>query len=125
MTEKRVINHNQKVGKWGENCAQKYLMDHGYEIIALNFRTPEGEIDIIAKNKEGIVFTEVKTRSNTSLEYPEEAITDTKLEHMLNCAEWYMIQHPELDDNWRIDVIAIIGRMVEQNPSIEWFQNVA
>jgi Holliday junction resolvase-like predicted endonuclease len=44
---------------------------------------------------------------------------------MLNSAEWYLEEHPEHGDNWRIDVISILGQMKNDHPQIEWFQNAA
>ncbi|KAF0112310.1 MAG: hypothetical protein FD147_183 [Chloroflexi bacterium] len=118
-----VNQHNQRVGKWGETCAAEYLQNQGFVIIDRNIRTPEGEIDLIAQKEDMVVFVEVKTRTNERAGYPEEAVTEEKLEHMTNSAEWFMQEHSGLGENWRIDVIAIIGKIGLDAPIIEWFQD--
>ena len=72
-----------------------------------NWRSPYGEIDLIASHDEVVVFVEVKTRKSKSFGPPEISITPRKAEHMRNCAEYYIQQHPELTNDWRIDVITI------------------
>jgi putative endonuclease len=123
--QKPVNRIKQTIGKWGENIAALFLTKQGYAVTFRNVRTPQGEIDLIAEKGNELVFVEVKTRTSTTLGYPEEAVTDAKLEHMVNSAEWYIDQHPELGENWRIDVISIIGKMGWDEPQIEWFQNAA
>ena len=106
------------LGAWGESKAVDYLAAKGYSIIERNVRTPYGEIDILAKErldrqrKDGIpesviVFVEVKTRRTNNYGFPEESVTVEKLKHLLASAEWYLTEHPDFDENWRIDVIAI------------------
>lgn len=116
---------NQLFGKWGEDCAASYLEKKGAIIVARNVRTPAGEIDLIVLDREMLVFVEVKTRSTQVGVYPEEAITEEKLDHMINSAECYLDEHPEFPDNWRLDVIAINGKIGDKNPKIEWFENVS
>jgi len=116
---------NQVFGKWGEDCAASYLEKKGAIIIARNVRTPAGEIDLIVLDREMVVFVEVKTRSTQVGVYPEEAITEEKLDHMIASAECYLDEHPEFPDNWRLDVIAITGKIGDKNPHIEWFENVS
>lgn len=123
MLKQSTNKHNQMLGKWGEDCAAEYLKRHGYNIISRNMRTPEGEIDLIAQKDKLLIFVEVKTRSNSLSGYPEEAITEEKLEHMNNSAEWYLQEHPDKAENWRIDVISVIGKLNCQNPQIEWFED--
>jgi putative endonuclease len=115
--------HNQLIGKWGEDCAADYLEQKGYLILARNVRTPEGEIDLIAQKEGSLVFVEVKTRTDNQRGYPEEAVTEEKMEHMNNSAEHYLESHPEYEDQWRIDVIAVTGKLNSQNPQIEWFED--
>ena len=115
--------HNQKIGKWGEDCAFKYLESKGFKVLERNVRTPKGEIDLIALDHDVLVFVEVKTRSHNHAGYPEEAVTEEKLEHMINSAENWIQSHPEYENNWRLDVIAVTGAINAQNPQIEWFEN--
>jgi putative endonuclease len=116
---------NQKIGKWGEDRAFDYLESKGFKVVARNVRTPAGEIDLIALDHDTLVFVEVKTRSHHQAGYPEEAVTEEKLEHMMDSAENWLQDHPEYENNWRLDVIAVTGKINSQNPQIEWFENAA
>jgi putative endonuclease len=67
--------HRQKIGKWGEAAAARYLEARGYRILQHNVRTPYGEIDLIASQESRVVFVEVKTRTSLSYGLPEAAVT--------------------------------------------------
>jgi putative endonuclease len=97
------------LGRWGEQEAASYLTGQGYEILERNHRTPHGELDLIARLPAAntIVFVEVKTRSTRTFGYPEASVDAGKQAHLLNAAQYYIQQHPDLTCNWRIDVIAI------------------
>ncbi|HAV77307.1 MAG TPA: YraN family protein [Anaerolineae bacterium] len=114
------MKHNQRIGKWGEERSVEYLSQKGYEIIARNIRTPFGEIDIICKHKDSIIFVEVKTRTSNKMGLPEESITAKKREHMIACAEHYAAENDI--DNWQIDVISIEGKPGAE-PIITYFEN--
>ena len=102
------MSHNQRIGKWGEEIAAEYLAQRGHEIIARNIRTPYGEIDIIAKQNDIIIFVEVKTRTSNTMGLPEESITPRKREHMLAAADHYAAENKI--DHGQIDVVAIEGK---------------
>jgi putative endonuclease len=115
------MNHNREVGIWGEQAAAEYIQKKGYEILEKNIRTPHGEIDIIARVEDVIVFVEVKTRTSRSFGLPEEGLTYRKLVHMLSCAKYYASIH-EID-TWQCDAIAVEG-FPGTTPHIEHFENV-
>lgn len=115
---------NKSLGRWGEELALHWLIDQGLEILIKSYRTPHGEIDLIMKDRDQIVFIEVKTRTNTKLGFPEDAITIKKFGHIVDCASYYFQQNPDLSEDWRIDVIAIIGTSSTAIPNIHWFKNV-
>ncbi len=117
------MNHRKTLGRWGEARAAEYLVERGYAVLARNVRTPHGEIDLIARRGEEIVFVEVKTRATLRYGYPEEAITATKRAHLLAAAEDYLAEHPEIQGSWRIDVIAIYRPSKSIAPQIEHFEN--
>ena len=75
-----MINQRQELGKEGEDFAADYLQKQGYEIIDRNFECKQGEIDIIAKEKNEYVFIEVKTRQNFHYGMPCEAVNERILE---------------------------------------------
>jgi putative endonuclease len=116
-------NARQSLGIWGEGLAANYLEDLGYTIIARNIRTPHGEIDLIVRQGNLIVFIEVKTRSSSSLGPPEVSVTPRKQAHILASAQHYIQHHPDQDNDWRIDVIAIQRQEQDRAPLITHFEN--
>ncbi len=115
---------NQQTGKWGEELALTFLQRKGLRLLEKNFRTSSGEIDLIFMQKEELIFVEVKTRRSRNFGSPEEAVDDDKLEHLEFAIEAYFNQHPEHDEEWRLDIISIVGQPGDVNPEIEWFENV-
>ena len=97
----------QEIGRLGETAACEYLLKNGLMIIARNFRTPHGEIDIIARDKDAVIFLEVKTRSSDQFGNPEDAVDVTKASHMIDSAEYYLQTTGQEDVDWQLDVIAI------------------
>lgn len=96
-----------ETGKIGEDVALEYLQKKGYIIIERNFDCMQGEIDIIAKDNNEIVFVEVKTRTNEMYGEPKEAVNKTKKKHIYRSAEYYIyLRHLE-NQPVRIDVIEI------------------
>jgi putative endonuclease len=119
-----ISNRRQSLGHLGESIAAAYLEKQGYSITDRNYRTPYGEIDLIALLCDVVAFVEVKTRASSSLGPPEISITPRKAEHMRNTAEYYIQQHPELTNDWRIDVIAVQIQTGNLSPIIDHFENV-
>jgi putative endonuclease len=127
----------QRLASWGEAYAAAYLQERGYRIIERNARTPYGEIDLVMAEVAGselilgngpgsnrvTVFVEVKTRRSTTYGYPEEAITRRKREHMLAAAQAYLQAHPEIEGNWRVDVIAIFRPDPKRPAIVSHFEN--
>ena len=97
---------NRSLGKLGEDLAAKYLEKQGFRIIGRNFRARYGEIDIIALEKDVIVFVEVKTRIGEEFGKPEEAVTPWKLREVIKTAQYYAQTH-QIPESMRIDVIGI------------------
>ncbi len=110
------------LGVKGEQMAAEYLAKQGVSIIARNFHTPYGELDLIGFQAETLIFFEVKTRRTDTFGYPEASISATKRQHLTASALAFMQDHPELPDHWRIDVIAI-NLVNGMAPEIEWFEN--
>jgi len=111
----------QRVGRWGEGAAADYLETKGYVILARNFRTEHGEVDLIARQENVLVFVEVKARSSNRYGYPEYSVSPKKRMHLLSSAEKYILEHPEFH-TWRVDVIAVEGETGEAE--IRHFENV-
>ena len=107
MYERHVI------GKNGEDIAEEYLIDNGYEIIQRNFSCKQGEIDIIAKDKDEYVFVEVKTRTNRNYGNPAAAVTFYKRKHIIKSVEYYLFLRKLENEYVRIDVIEIFQEKEE------------
>ncbi len=99
--------NRKKTGQHGEKLALDFLKKHGYKIMETNYRSRYGEIDIVSRHKNTLIFTEV--RAKTSLDYgsPEESITETKARHLRATAYNYLQTHENLSTQWQIDFIAI------------------
>jgi putative endonuclease len=101
------MNHLKK-GLAGELMACEYLKNKGYDVVGQNVRFGKGEIDIIAFKDQCLFFVEVKFRKNNVYGYPEDFVTEKKLQLIQQTAELYV-----LDKNWKgriqFDIIAITG----------------
>ena len=119
----KKIKDTRKIttGKEGEKIAAAYLKKNGYRIIEINFRCPIGEIDIVAKEKNDLVFVEVKTRKSIVLGYPEQAVGIRKQKKMSQLALWYMQKRKIADTNARFDVVAIT--LISDNNEVRLIKN--
>ena len=97
----------QDLGQLGEKLASDFLKKQGYKILGHNYRTRGGEIDIVAKDGEAIIFIEVKTRVSREFGYPEEAIDERKQHKLAMTAECYLTEHRLYEADYRIDAIGI------------------
>lgn len=95
------------LGKKGEEIAERFLIQKGYKIIELNYRIRGGEIDIVAIDKDSLVYFEVKTRTSDEFGSPEESVTPRKIKHLVKTAKFYRNSRKNLPDLERIDVISI------------------
>lgn len=103
--------HRRQLGQWGEDVAAKQLASEGYAILERNWRCSIGEIDIVARDGEVLVFAEVKTRQSKSFGTPEESITPRKGQRLIDLGVQYCFAHELEDVEWRIDIVAIeVGR---------------
>lgn len=104
--------NKRKVGTCYEKYAGAYLAHLGYEILEYNFRCRSGEIDIIAKDGNTLVFCEVKFRSSNLCGEPEEAVNLKKQRVISRCARFYLALKRQWNVNCRFDVIAICGNKI-------------
>lgn len=95
------------VGRLGEKLARGFLKKRGYRILETNYHGPEGEIDIIAKHKDYLVFVEVRTKTSLKFGSPEESVTGTKKKRLIATAYYYRQTHDNLPQLWRIDFVAV------------------
>jgi len=111
------------LGKHGEDLAVHYLLSHGFELIERNWRCSQGEIDVIARHDDAVVFVEVKTRSSTAYGHPFEAITFSKMARMRRLAAAWCEQATSRPADIRIDAIAVIAPR-DETARIEHLQGV-
>ena len=98
----------KNLGDSGERVAAMFLEQRGYRILARNFRTRVGEMDLVAEDADGLAFVEVRTRRGSALGSPEESLTPRKRARLLTVAQEFLQAHAEYADRaWRIDLVAI------------------
>ena len=97
----------QETGILGEKLAAGFLQKQGYHILQTNYRCPEGEVDIVARYKDRLVFVEVRTKRSSEFGSPEESITPAKMDKLRRVAAHYRQKHDDVPASWRIDVVAI------------------
>jgi len=102
------MGRKRDLGSIGEDIACSYLKRHGYIIIAKNYTTPIGEIDIIAEDGDAIVFVEVKTRRSETFGFPEEAVNKKKMHKLTNVAYFFIKSANMLHRYVRFDIVAVI-----------------
>lgn len=98
---------NIQKGRKGEILAKEYLISKGYRILDLNYRNKIGEIDIIAIDKNILVFNEVKTRTSMSFGYAYEAVNRKKQQKIISCSKLYIMQKNLIDYQIRYDIIEV------------------
>lgn len=116
-----MLNKKQKFGQKGEDIAVRHLKKAGYKIIETNYRTKLGEIDIIAQDKDTIVFAEVKTRRSVQFGSPKQAVTPHKQKKMSMVALCYLKATGRTASRARFDVVGIISNRDE--PRVEIIKN--
>jgi len=98
----------QALGESGEEIATKFLIHNNYTILAKNYRRKYGEIDIIAREGDYLVFVEVKMRTTTSHGHPLEAITLKKQKQISRVALCYLAENDLFDTAARFDVVSVL-----------------
>jgi putative endonuclease len=112
VTEERIT-----LGRLGEELARKKLRALGYRILETNYRCPIGEIDVVAKDGDVMVFVEIKTRRNSSLGEVKEAVHKRKQHQLSKVALAYLKSRDLWDTKARFDVVAI--RVSEGKEEVE------
>ena len=117
-----LIN-KRKIGTEGEMIASDFLKSNGLDILERNYRNRYGEIDLIAKDRDTLVFTEVKFRKDELAGHPIEAANVGKQRVIRNVAKHFMYNKGYDDDTYcRFDVIGIIANG-EDEPDITWVRD--
>lgn len=111
------------IGVTGEKIASVYLRKMGYKILKSNFRTPFGEIDIVARHKGIMVFVEIKSRITSSLGPPYLSITRAKEKRIIKNALFYLKSYRLTNVNWRVDIVSAKLNYERKLESIELIEN--
>lgn len=122
MDDKRT--YQQRIGEQGEHLAVDYLRSKGYDVLERNYHSRYGEIDLVAEKDQCIVFVEVKTRTSHKFGLPEESVTPEKLDKIFDTALFWLQDHPDKPDDWRVDVVSIVLNHALQLQDIQHFINV-
>ena len=113
---------NIPLGQQGEALACRYLTRQGYRVVVRNYRTKQGEIDIIAEEQGTLVFVEVKTRRGHQCGHPFEAVTAAKCRQISKAALQYLAETGREGQAARFDVVAI-SIAGEAAPVVELVKN--
>ncbi len=117
-------NQNRKIGTEAEIICQKYLIKTGYEILESNFHSAYGEIDIIAREGNYLVFVEVKYRTSLSEDSAKNAVSYQKQRKLIKTAMIYYAHHDEAEALYsRFDVILINPKEEENSYDIKHFKD--
>lgn len=112
------------IGEYGERVAGEYLRGLGYELVDRNWRCAQGELDIVARDGQCLVFCEVKTRRSTAFGSPVEAVTPAKAARLRRLAASWLHEHQVRPSELRVDVIGVL-RPPRGPVQIEHLQGVA
>lgn len=104
-----MVNLRQILGEQGERQAARYLKKKGYKVVTANYRCKYGEIDLIARDADILIFIEVKTRTSTDFGVPGAAVDYRKQQQISKVAHHYLITHHNDDVDVRFDVISILS----------------
>lgn len=94
-------------GLWGENKAVEFLKAKNYTILVRNYHSRFGEIDIIARKQNTIIFVEVKTRKNTAFGFPAEFVDYKKQQKIMKTAQLYINDNFNAEFDYRFDIIEV------------------
>ncbi len=107
--EQKVLTPAAALGRKGEDLAHRYLRSSGYTVVARNYRAGgDSEIDIVARDRETLIFVEVKSRSSAEFGSPDRAIDREKQRHILRAARSFVTRSGDSWSNVRFDTVSIV-----------------
>ncbi len=117
-----MARHNN-IGKAGEQAVKAYLIKKGYQFITQNWKSSHAEIDLIFKDRDILVFVEVKTRTNIHYGLPTEFLNEKQEKLIINASQRYM---ESINYDWeiRFDVVAVLVNDKLEVKSLEHFEDV-
>jgi len=99
---------NNALGAYGERVAARHLVEHGLVLLDRNWRCEAGELDLVLRDGDALVFCEVKTRSGTAYGHPLEAVGAVKTERLVRLAQRWQEEHHLTASEVRFDVVAVL-----------------
>ena len=120
---RRLFTTAERFGDLGEREAARFLRGKGYRILQTRMRNRFGEIDLIAKDGDTIVFVEVKTRAGDDQGAPFDAVTADKQRRLTNAALAYLKRHRLLERRCRFDVVSLVWPEGVPRPQIQHFEH--
>lgn len=110
------------LGIRGENLVKEHIQKLGWQVLVMNYHARFGEIDIIARDRDEIVFIEVKTRSSTAYGEPEESVGYSKFHKMIKTAQFYLLSKHLEQSPYRFDLFTV--KKNRDGMYIEHFKNI-
>jgi len=118
-----VSEKRQALGREGEAAARAYLERRGVRILVQNFRCAAGEIDLIGRTRDTLVFIEVKTRTSHAYGPPQLAVHLKKQRQIVRAAQWFLTEQRVPEVPCRFDVVAVTLPPDDGRPTVDWVQN--
>ena len=118
-----MTDARQALGRKGEAAARAYLVRQGVRILAANYSCAAGEIDLIGKDREAILFIEVKTRRSAVFGPPQLAVHHRKQRQIARAAQWFLSERRMPDVACRFDVVAVTYANDGATPRILWVRD--
>lgn len=110
--------NRKTTGDYAETLAARYLVRRGLELLVRNFHCRRGEIDLVMRDGDKLVFVEVRYRRRTGFGHAAETVSRNKQQRIIQCARYYLTMHQGWNTAARFDVVAIEGRL--DNCTVEW-----
>lgn len=124
MEEKSFQGDTKKLGIFAEGVARRFLIKHGYEILAANYRRSFGELDIIARKNGVISFVEVKANKRYYEGFePELRVNPRKQNKLIKLATAYMLNNRLPESPWQIDIVSVVFDFENKKARIKHFKN--
>lgn len=124
LNRRKLLADPKKLGRWGERYSEKFLKLNGLRLLARNFSSRDGEIDLVMIDRDGgVVFVEVKTRADEKLESAESAINYSKKIKLIKTAKLFCRKYGLENKALRFDaVIVILGESAK--PEVRHYQSI-
>jgi len=124
LNRRKLLADPKVLGRWGERCSEKFLKSKGLKLLARNFSSRDGEVDLIMIDRDGsVVFVEVKTRTNEKFDSAESSIDYSKKNKLIRTANLFCRKYEIENRALRFDaVIVILGE--SGKPEIRHYQNI-